>query len=146
MKKILSTTAVLMISLAAIAQDDKEPLINRQLIFDVLNICAVVGVIYLISNWILQMMKTNLDYRLRNKVIEKETAENIVAQILQPGKRDEGNGKSILQWFFILAGIGIGFTLINFTRPYGLHSLAIMAFSIAAGFAGYYYASRRLTK
>ena len=146
MKKILSTTAVLMISLAALAQDDKEPLINRQLIFEVINIGAVVGVVYLISNWILQMMKANLDYRLRSKLIEKETAENIVAQIVQPAKPDEGNGKTILQWFFILAGIGVGFTLINFTRPYGIHSLAIMAFSIAAGFAGYYYATRRLPK
>ncbi|MDP4148184.1 MAG: hypothetical protein Q8927_11295 [Bacteroidota bacterium] len=146
MKKLLSTSAVLMISLGAFAQEDKEPLVNRQLIFDILNITAVVGIIYLLSNWILQIMKTNLDYRLKNKIIEKETAENIVSQLVQPARRDEGNGRTILQWFFILAGIGVGFTLVDFTQPFGLHSLAIMAFSIAAGFAGFYYASRRLPK
>jgi hypothetical protein len=112
----------------------------------VLNICAIVTVIYLISNWILQMMKHNLDYRLKSKILEKETAENIVVQLVSPIKKDNENGKSFLQWTFILAGIGAGFTLINFTRPYGVHSLAIMAFSIAAGFAGNYYASRRLEK
>ena len=146
MKKLLTTTSVLIISLAAFAQDDKEPLINRQLIFDMLNICAVVGVVYLISNWILQMMKSNLDYRLKSKIIEKETAENIVIQLVQPVKKDNANEKTVLQWFFMLAGIGVGFTLINFTRPYGIHSLAIMAFCIAAGFAGYYYYSRKSAK
>jgi hypothetical protein len=146
MKKFLTTTAVLITSLAAFAQDDKEPLVNRQLIFDVLNICAIVGVIYLISNWILQMMKSNLDYRLKSKIIEKETAENIVVQLVQPVKKDNGNEKTILQWFFMLAGIGVGFTLINFTRPFGIHSLAIMAFCIAGGFAGYYYYSRKSAK
>jgi hypothetical protein len=146
MKKLFITTALLATSFGAFAQDDKEPLINRPLIFDILNIIAVVSVIYLVSNWILQMMKTNLDYRLKNKIIEKETAENIVVQLVQPGKKGNGSDKAILQWFFVLVSIGVGFTLINFTMPFGLHSLAIMAFSIAAGFAGYYYASRRSAK
>jgi hypothetical protein len=140
MKKILIVASVLLTSTVAFAQDDKEPLVNRQLIFDVLNICAVVTVIYLISNWILQMMKQNLDYRLKSKLIEKETSENIVVQLVTPVKKESENGKNILQWFFILAGIGLGFTIIHFNRPYGVHSLAIMAFCISAGFAGYYYA------
>ena len=126
MKKILTATTVLLLSTAAFAQDDAKPLIDRSLIFDLLNTCAVVTVIYLISNWILQMMKHNLDYRLKSKILEKEPAENIVAQLVRPPKKEE-NGKSILQWFFLLAGIGAGFTLIHFTRPYGVHSLAIMA-------------------
>jgi hypothetical protein len=146
MKKFLTLAAILFTSTVAFAQEDKEPLINRQLIFDVLNICAIVTVIYLLSNWILQMMKTNLDYRLKSKILEKEPADNIVVQLVRPYKKDNENGKTILQWFFILAGIGAGFTIINFTRPFGVHSLAIMAFCIAAGFAGYYYASRRLEK
>lgn len=145
MKKILIATTVLLLSTAAFAQDDVKPLIDRSLIFEVTNICAVVTVVYLISNWILQMMKHNLDYRLKSKILEKETAENIVAQLVRPPKKEE-NGKTILQWFFLLAGIGAGFTLINFTRPYGVHSLAIMAFCIAAGFAGSYYATRRIEK
>jgi len=146
MKKIISAIVILFTSTAVFAQDDKGPLIDRSVIFDVLNACAIVGVIYLISNWILQMMKTNLDYRLKSKILEKETAENIVVQLVQPNKKDSGNGKTILQWFYVLAGIGAGFTIIDFTRPYGVHSLAIMAFCIAAGFAGYYYASRKLEK
>jgi hypothetical protein len=146
MKKIIVAMFILFTSTAVFAQDDKGPLIDRSVIFEVLNACAIVGVIYLISNWILQMMKTNLDYRLKSKILEKETAENIIVQLVQPNKKDNGNGKTILQWFYVLAGIGAGFTIIDFTRPYGVHSLAIMAFCIAAGFAAYYYASRRLEK
>lgn len=146
MKKILSVFILLLSSTLVFAQDDKEPLINRQLIFEVLNICAVVTVIYLISNWILQMMKQNLDYRLKSKLIEKDTSENIVVQLVRPMKKENENGKTLLQWCFVLAGIGAGFTIINFTRPYGIHSLAIMAFCIAAGFAGNYFVSRLLEK
>ncbi len=146
MKKIATSAVIILSSFAAFAQEDKEPLVNRQLIFDLVNICAIVGVIYLVSNWILQMIKQNLDYKLKSKLIEKQTAENIIVQLVQPNKKDEGNGKTILQWFFILAGIGTGFTIINFTAPFGLHSMAIMAFCIAAGFAGYYYASKKLEK
>jgi hypothetical protein len=146
MKKLATSTVIILSSFAAFAQEDKEPLINRQLIFDLVNICAIVGVIYLVSNWILEMIKQNLDYKLKSKLIEKQTSENIIVQLVQPNKKDEGNGKTFLQWFFILAGIGTGFTIINFTTPFGLHSLAIMAFCIAAGFAGFYFASKRLEK
>src|SRR5258708_27967390 len=115
MKKIATSVVIMLVSCTAFAQEDKEPLINRQIIFDVLNICGIVIVIYLISNWILQMMKTNLDYRLKSKILEKDTAENIVTQLVRPLKKDNENGKTILQWIFILAGIGAGFTIINLT-------------------------------
>ena len=39
--------------------------------------------------------------------------------------------------------VGIGFLIIELTEPYGLHSLAIMALSIAAGLIVYYYFARR---
>lgn len=140
MKKIITAIAILFTSLVAFAQDDKEPLINRQIIFDLLNISAIVLVIYLISNFILQLIKQNFDYRLKTRIIEKETAENIIVQLIQPNKKDPGN--TLMQWFFIMAAIGAGFLIIYFTRPFGLHSVAIMAFCIAAGLAGYYYFTR----
>ena len=57
--------------------------------------------------------------------------------MLQPEKKENKN--YILQWFFMLAAIGIGLFLVTVIRPFGLHSLAIMAFSLAAGFGAYYY-------
>ncbi|MEO5891536.1 MAG: hypothetical protein ABIQ31_14895 [Ferruginibacter sp.] len=139
-KKIITTSIIAFTFYAAKAQDDFNPFKDRQLIFDVVNICAVLIVIYAISSFILRIVKQIFDYRLKNKMIEKETTEIIVAQLLQPDRKEI---KSVLlQWFFILAGIGVGFTIINY-MPFGLHSLAIMAFSIATGFLGSYFFTRQ---
>jgi len=142
MKKTIIISAVTIISIAANAQGSTDPIIDRALVFDIVNICAVVLMTYLITSFILQMTKQNFDYRLKNKVIEKETPENITSQLLQHnGKKD--NRKWVLQWIFVMAGIGTGATIMNFSRPFGLHSVAIMAFSIAAGFLGYYFSAGR---
>jgi hypothetical protein len=43
----------------------------------------------------------------------------------------------------MMAAIGAGLILVSLTRPFGLHSLAILAFSMAAGFGAYYYFTRQ---
>ncbi len=140
MKKTIIALAILTGTVASYAQDNHEPLIDRSLINDVLSLCGVVLVIYLVTAFILQLLRQNFDYRLKTKIIEKGTAEDIVSQLVQPEKKLPGN--AILQWFWTLIGIAIGFTWMHFTRPFGLHSLAIMAFSVAAGLGGYFIFSR----
>lgn len=143
MKKIFATISAIAFALSSSAQDNNnfEPFKDRQFIFDSVNICAILLVIYLLSNFILRIIRQSLDFKLRNKIIDKGTSEPIVAQILQPESNKEKRNY-LLQWFFILAAIGLGFTIMNITEPFGLHSLAIMAFSIAAGFGGYYFFTR----
>lgn len=143
MKKIFVTISAIAIALSSSAQDNNnfEPFKDRQFIFDSVNTCAILLVIYLLSNFILKIIRQSLDFKLRNKIIDKGTSEPIVAQILQPENNKEKRNY-LLQWFFILAAIGLGFTIMNITKPFGLHSLAIMAFSIAAGFGGYYFFTR----
>jgi hypothetical protein len=141
MKKIVIASVILLSSFAASAQDVFDPLKDRPLFFDVTNIIAILAVIYMISSFILQLLRQSFDYRIKAKVIEKGTSPEVVNQLVQPAKKDPRN--NILQWFFVLAGIGAGFTIIQFTRPFGIHSLAIMAFCVAAGFAGTYFFTRR---
>jgi FtsH-binding integral membrane protein len=141
MKKAIIAAAILTSAIVANAEDKQPPLIDREMVFDLTHICAVVLVLYLISSFILQLIRNNLDYRLKSKIIEKETAENIVGQLLQPDKTNPVN--TILQWFCTLVGIAIGFMIMAFTQPFGLHSLAIMAFSVAAGLGIYYLFIRR---
>lgn len=143
MKKLFVTLSAIAFALSSNAQDNNnfEPFKDRQFIFDTVNICAILLVIYLLSNFILRIIRQSLDFKLRNKIIDKETSEPIVAQILQPESKKEKRSY-LLQWFFILAAIGMGFAIMNITKPFGLHSLAIMAFSIAAGFGGYYFFTR----
>ena len=142
MKKICITLAGVGISIGASAQDNNfDPFKDRQFIFDSVNICAILLVIYLLSNFILKIIRQSLDFKLKNKIIEKETAEPVVAQLMHPETSKEKRNY-LLQWFFVLAAIGLGFTVMHLSRPFGLHSLAIMAFSVAAGFGGYYFFTR----
>jgi hypothetical protein len=141
MKKAIIAAAILTSTFVANAQDKQEPLIDRELVFDVVHICAVVLIIYLVSSFILQLIRQNLDYRLKSKIIEKQTDENVVAQLVPADKTNPVN--SILQWFCTLMGVAIGFLIMTFTQPFGLHSLAIMAFSVAAGLGIYYFFTRR---
>ena len=137
MKKILGTAIILGFVLVAQAQDNFDPLRDRQLYFDILNISAILTGMYLISSFVLQIFRQHYGYRIKNRMLDKGTEENVVRQMLQPEKKENKN--YILQWFFTLAAIGIGLILVTVIRPYGLRSLAILALSLAAGFGAYYY-------
>ena len=141
MKKTILALLILTSAVAAYAQEAPGPLIDRGLVFDTVNMCGIILVIYLISAFILQMLRQNFDYRLKSKIVEKGTDEHIVDKLVQPEKKDNLN--TVLQWFCTLTGIAIGFLIMTFTQPFGLHSLAIMAFSVAAGLGVYYFFSKR---
>lgn len=141
MKKSFLFVTFLAGSLATYAQDQPEPLVNRELLYSILNTCSLVIVIYLIANFLVRIVRYNFDFRLKSKIVEKQTAEGIVSQLVQPEKTN--TMRTILQWFCTLLGVGIGFTIMTLTQPLGLHSLAIMAFSVAAGLGTYYYLGKK---
>jgi hypothetical protein len=144
MKKALIIFTALGGSLAAFAEDKPEPLINRDFIFDFIHIIAVLLIIFLISSFILQLVRSNFDFRLKSKILERQTDENIVGQLVHPDRVNPLN--TVLQWICALAGVGVGFLLVEFTQPFGLHSLAIMAFCVAGGLGLYYYFVQRSKK
>jgi len=143
MKKISLTVVVSFLALATQAQDRQnfDPFKDRDFLFDVLHIGTMLIAIYLIASFILQIFKAGMTARIKNRMLDKGTEENIVKELLQPDKKENKN--YILQWFFIMVAIGIAFLLLMLTSPFGLHSLAIIAFSIAAGFGAYYYFTRQ---
>lgn len=144
MKKVVVFAAAICGSVVAYAEDKPEPLINRDFIFDFIHIIAVILVIYLISSFILQLLRSNFDFRLKSKILERQADENIVAQLIRPDRVNPLN--TVLQWVCTLAAVGVGFMLIEFTQPFGLHSLAIMAFCVATGLGLYYYVAQRAKK
>jgi NADH:ubiquinone oxidoreductase subunit 3 (subunit A) len=143
MKKISLTVVVSLLAIATQAQvhENFEPFKDRDFLFDVLHISTMLIAIYLISSFILQIFKAGMTARIKNRMLDKGTEENIVKELLQPDKKENKN--YILQWFFIMVAIGVAFLLLMLTSPFGLHSLAIIAFSIAAGFGAYYYFTRQ---
>jgi len=130
MKKIVSTIIALHGIIAVNAQ-------GSHLNESVFNACAAIFVMLAIMVFILAVLKNFFEYRLKNKIVDKGINENITSSILQTAPK-EGIHTNI-KWFAILAAIGAGLMIINFTLPLGFHSLAIMAFSISLSFLGYYF-------
>jgi hypothetical protein len=133
MKKMIGIATVMGTPFFANAQNTNAPVIDKE----IFNICATIFVVGLFMIFILAILKRMMDFRLKNKIIEKGVPENVALSILQTNPKDDRNIN--IKWFAILAGLGAGLTIIYYTLPLGIHSLAIMAFCIAASFLGYFF-------
>ncbi len=140
MKKIINTVAIIVAPFVVNAQNSNSFPVDEK----VFNAVASIFVVALLMIFILAIVKRLLDSRIKNKIIDRGIPESIVSSILQANPKEDRN--SNIKWFAILTGLGIGLTIINYTLPLGFHSLAIMSFSIAAGFLGYYFFARHSEK
>ena len=139
MKKFILVTGVILTSFAASAQEvpDFDPFRDRDFLSELLKISAVVFVVYLLSTFVLSIIRMFMDFRLKNKMIDKGASEHIVNQFLQPQKKDSRG--TAIKWSIVVAGIGIGFTLMLLFPPFGIHSVMIMSFCVSLSFLCYYY-------
>lgn len=140
MKKIIVVFASVAAPFVVFAQDADRSLSNEE-VFRVSTSILVVG---LFMVFILAVAKKIMDYRLKNKITEKGVPENIVASILQTNPKENTNAN--IKWFALLTGMGAALTIIYYTLPLGIHSLAIMCFCIAASFLGYYFFLQKTEK
>jgi hypothetical protein len=150
MKKILITAFIATTTIATQAQDNQasspdQPKIIRMVdsrgIFEVFGTIALAAAIMFT---ILTILRRVMDYRLKNKLIDKGISDTAISSILQVDPNENKNLN--IKWFALLAGIGIALTIIYYTLPLGIHSLAIMAFSLSASFLGYYFFLQRSGK
>lgn len=132
MKKLVSIVTIGAIPNLANAQGGKFLYINME----VFRACTVVFVVGMFMLFILAIMKYIINYRLKNKIVEKGVPDHIATSILQTDPK--GNRNANIKWFVLLTGIGVGLTIVYYTLPLDIHSLAIMAFCIGASFLGYF--------
>lgn len=140
MKKIISIVATITAPFVVNAQNINNPGIDKE----IFNACASIFVVGLFMIFILAILKRSMDYRLKNKIVEKGIPENIISSILQTNPKEDRNIN--IKWVAILTGLGVGLTIIYYTLPLGIHSLAIMAFCIAASFLAYFFFLRQSEK
>jgi len=133
MKKIITLTAITALPFSLYAQSGTSMELNME----VFRTCATIFVVALFMVFVLTVMRRVLDHRLKNKIVEKGVSENVTASILQTKPNESRNIN--IKWFAILTGIGAGLTIIHYTLPLGIHSLAIICFCIAASFLGYFF-------
>ena len=140
MKKLIVIATVCSVSFTANAHDGVLE-INEEM----LQVAAAVFVVGMFMYFIINIMKRILEHRLKNKIVDKGISENMAQSILAT-RPTEDNKNANIKWFAILAGIGLGLMGVTLTRPFGFHSLAIMAFSISLSFLGYYFFIRNAQK
>ncbi len=136
MKKLIAISAALFITVAANAQEF-DAFKDREFSFEFLHIIfsTIATVTFMI--FIIAAVRLFFDNKIKNKMIEKGVPENVVAQLLQPEKKD--SKAQAMKWFLILLAIGLGLAIVKYTLPIGIHSVSIMSISIALSFLGYYY-------
>jgi hypothetical protein len=142
MKKLTTCIFAIAIAATAHAQSDVSP--NMTGHNGILEILGTIALVAIVMFFILEMIKFLMNYRLKNKIIDKGVSEELASSLLRvdPNERKNIN----IRWFAIFAGIGTALTIIYHTLPLGIHSLAIMAFCISASFLGYYFFLRRAEK
>ena len=144
MKKITTITIVMMMTVSLNAQNVYKLLDGKEISRELIDIPASLLAVILVFLFLLNAIKWILNYRLKSKMIDNDVSNDIVKQFLQPDKNE--TKQQAIKWFIILLGIAIGLTIISFFQPLGIHSLAIMIFSIAISFLAYYFYLRRSEK
>ncbi len=85
--------------------------------------------------FIMKILKTMLNHRLKNRIIDKEIPQELASSILHRTSNSEIHQS--VKWFAILISTGAGLFVTNQYLPLGLHSIGIMTISIALGFLVY---------
>src|SRR5688572_29487776 len=139
MKKSLVITSLLSVAFMFKAQAQ-----SRQLDHEAMRIVAVVGVMVLIALFILTFLRYILDSRIKNRIIDKGISQDLASSLLASNKKDDK--LQTLKWVCLLAATGAGLLLVYYTLPIDIHSFAIMCFSIALGYLGYYLIMKQSQK
>ncbi len=122
MEKIIT-----LITTTANAQSD----VNREITMHNLmwEITAVILVATLMYS-IVQMLKNRMEYRLKNKIIDKGISEELASSLLHKVP-NEGKSKDITQ-FGMYAGV-IALLVVYWIPPVGLHSPALFTLVVYLG-------------
>ncbi len=144
MKSILTLTAGLTAPLLVTAQTEVANNNSGLDINEMFKVVATIGILLIVMIFTMIITKRIQDFKLKTMIIEKGIPDNIALSVLRPDNPKEGN--SNVKWFAILAGIGLGLTIINYNQPIGLHSLATMVFCLAGSFLGYYIFEKKSSK
>ena len=142
MKRILSLTLLLLISAAgAFAQNGIVA--DKQTVLFFGNAVAILLTIWIVSAFVLSLVRMFLTDRLRRTLLDKNASEETITQILPP-KNDVN--QLALKWCCLFAAAAAGLTICYFSQPIGLHWAIIISFSLAVGLLAFYLISKRINK
>ncbi len=110
---------------------DVDPLASEPIVGILLPVLLISFFIYMLT----AAIKYFLDFRLKNKMIDRGMSEQLSAYLFN--KKDQNS--DIIKLAILFCGIGAGLIITYLTSPINIHSLAIMAFSIGLSYFAYFF-------
>lgn len=144
MKKICTATA-LFLSFVCHAQDvfaERPP--SDILTHKIIDLLAIVFLVYLATAFILAITRLVMDNRLKTNMTERGLSPENIQQLLQINRTD--SSEEAIKWCFVFGSMSAGFFIARFFTPFGLHTLAILAGCMGIGFFLYYLFLQRSSK
>jgi hypothetical protein len=138
MKRTIIALGMFLVCSTAYSQNDT---FTRNHSDEILRSTIVITVLLIFMWFILSIIGRFMEFRLKNKIIDKGITDHLANSILHTSSKDDRNIN--IKWFAVLMGAGIGLLLVYYTMPLHIHSLAYMAFSLAFSFLGYYLYLRK---
>lgn len=86
---------------------------------------------------LITLIKYFLEFRLKNKLIDKGMGEQLSTYLSEKNPKERQN--EAMKLAILFCGIGSGLLLTYVTAPINIHSLAIMAFSLGASYFAYFF-------
>lgn len=138
MKKLLTSIIIPLAAVQTFAQNkpivDSNPnTVAPATVEIILPILFIISLAFMLVT----LIKYFLEFRLKNKLIDRGMSEQLSAYLLS--KNDKEKQNEVIKWAILFCGIGTGLILTYFTAPIDLHSLAIMAFSIGLSYLAYFF-------
>lgn len=142
MKKILVGIGTTIITISAFAQNKSitgltsnevnslRPVALGEIVLPILFISFLIFML-------ITAVKYFLEFRIKNKLIEKGMAEQLSAYLLSNNEQEKKN--DVAKWAILLCGIGVGLIITYLTAPIDIHSFAIMAFSLGLSYWAYFF-------
>lgn len=138
MKKLLTSIIIPLAAVQTFAQNkpivDSNPnTVAPATVEIILPILFIISLAFMLVT----LIKYFLEFRLKNKLIDRGMSEQLSAYLLS--KNDKEKQNEVIKWAILFCGIGTGLILTYFTAPIDIHSLAIMAFSIGLSYLAYFF-------
>lgn len=90
---------------------------------------------------LISLVKYFLDFRLKNKLIDRGMSEQLSAYL--SNKNDQEKKDEVIKLAILFCGIGLGLLITYFSAPIDIHSLAIMSFSLGISYLAYFFYLRK---
>ena len=89
MKKLATIITLMGTAITASAQTVFNPLADEHAFFDMMHCTVIIILIFLISSFLLTLIKLFLDDRLKRVIIEKGVTESVIAQLLPANQKEK---------------------------------------------------------